>query len=108
MSILTPLNAVQTAAQEAKAIHQGYVHRVLVAFDQFMNVMIFFGRNDETISAHASRACLEGKIWGRLMSAFLNIFQADHGVKAQAGDAERARAILATEENSGGISPERQ
>ena len=103
MSILTPLTTAQTAVQEAKAIHQSYIHRVLVAFDQFCNVVFFFGRNDETISAHASRACIEGKTWGKWMSAFLNIFQADHGVMAQAGDAERAQSILQTEEQSGGI-----
>lgn len=68
-----------------------------------MNVVLFFGRSDETISAHSARACLEGKTWGKWMSAFLNIFQSDHGVKAQAGDAERAKSILATEEQSGGI-----
>jgi hypothetical protein len=87
---------INIAAQEKQAAQEGYIHRVLVAFDQFVNV-IFRGRPDETISARSYRAALEGKLWGRAMNAFLNIFQSNHGAKAAAGDLERSQSIDATE-----------
>lgn len=90
---------IDVQQQEAQAAREGYVHRVLVAFDQFVNVL-FRGRPDETISARAYRAALEGKLWGRVMNAFLNIFQSDHGAKAAAGDLERAQAIMNTEDDT--------
>jgi hypothetical protein len=34
------------------------------------------------------------------MSRFLDLFQKDHGAKAQAGDIERAKAVEALEERS--------
>jgi hypothetical protein len=39
------------------------------------------------------------------MSNFLDVFQHDHGAKAQAGDVARAQAIITTEETSGGFTP---
>lgn len=92
---MTP-DVIDVQAQEAQAAKEGYVHRVLVAFDIFVNV-IFRGREDETISARSYRATLEGKLWGRVMNAFLNIFQSNHGAKAAAGDLERAQSIERTE-----------
>jgi len=103
MSTLTPLDAAQTAAQEAQAAKEGWLHRILVAFDIFCNVTFFRGLEDETISSHSARACEEGKTWGIWMSAFLNFFQSDHGVKAQAGDEERAEEVSQVEDKSGGI-----
>lgn len=90
---------IDIAVQEAQAAKEGYVHRVLVGFDQFVNV-ILRGRPDETISARSYRAALEGKLWGRILNACLNVIQSDHGAKAAAGDLERAKAILATEDDT--------
>jgi hypothetical protein len=95
--ILTPLTAAETAEQEAKTLAEGWLKRILVAFDQFVNVALFRGRNDETISAHAGRACIDGKPWGKALAIFLNLFQANHCVKAMVGDAVRASSILRTE-----------
>jgi hypothetical protein len=92
-------DVINVAAQEAQAAKEGYVHRVLVAFDIFVNV-IFRGREDETISARSYRAALEGKLWGRVMNAFLNLFQSNHGAKAAAGDLERATSIERTEDST--------
>jgi hypothetical protein len=87
---------INVQLQELQASKEGYIHRVLVALDIFLNV-VFKGREDETISARSYRAALEGKIWGRIMNAFLDIFQSNHGAKAAAGDLERANSIAATE-----------
>jgi hypothetical protein len=100
---ITPLSPDQVAKQEHDVPKEGYVHRVLVAFDQFMNVAVFNGHADETISAHSARAAEQGKTWGIAMSKFLNLFQKDHGPDAQAGDVERAKIVEQFENQSGGF-----
>ena len=100
---MSPLDPNQTQQQEQQAAKEGWLHRSLVAFDQGVNVILLRGLPDETISAHASRAALAGKGWGKALSGFLNLFQKDHGPKAQAGDLERAKNIEQVEEKSGGI-----
>jgi hypothetical protein len=100
---LTPLTASETSAQELQTAHEHYVHRLLVGLDQFMDV-VTDGDPDETISSRAARAAEKGKPWGVGLSKILNAFQSDHGVKAQAGDVERAEAVVASEEGSGYLS----
>ena len=56
-------DVINVTQQESQAADEGYLHRVLVALDIFLNV-VFKGREDETISARSYRAALEGKIWG--------------------------------------------
>jgi hypothetical protein len=100
---ITPLTPEQTQAAEVRAEHEVYLHRILVGLDQFMNVLSN-GDPDETISARAARAAERGKPWGIAMSKFLNIFQKDHGPRAQAGDVARATAVETLEDASGGIN----
>ena len=88
---------INVPLQEDQAASDGYLHRVLVAFDIFINV-IFRGRMDETISAHAYRAALQNKLWGRILNGALNLIQSNHGAKAAAGHLERATSIADTEE----------
>jgi hypothetical protein len=90
--------SIDVAQQEAQAAKEGYVHRCLVAIDICANVILFRGRQGETISAHAYRAALLNKLWGRILNGALCIIQKDHGAKACAGDLERATSIAATEE----------
>lgn len=90
---ITPLTPQEIAEQEAEVARENYFRRALVTLDIFINVLCG-GMPDETISSRASRADLAGKAWGRWMSWFLNLFELDHGAKAQAGDRERAEAIL--------------
>ena len=80
---------------EAQAAAEGYLHRSLVALDIFMNVVFMFGQQDETMSTHAWRASLDGKLWGRLMNFWLSGFQSNHGVQAASGDLERASVRVA-------------
>ena len=88
---------IDVAQQEAQAAAEGYLHRCLVAFDIFVNVLCR-GREDETISARAYRASLQGKLWGRVLNGALNLIQTEHGAKACAGDLQRSQSIAATEE----------
>lgn len=101
MSVITPLSSTEAAAQEAQAAKEGYIHRVLVAFDIMCNVVFLKGQQGETISSHSARAAFQGKRWGIWMSAWLNWFQGDHGAKAVAGDLERAENLEQFEEKSG-------
>lgn len=94
---IIPLTPEQEVHQELTAAKEGWFHRSLVAFDQMINVIIFRGQPGETISTHSARADRLGKTWGKLMSRFLDLFQADHGAKARAGDIERAKNLLAIE-----------
>jgi hypothetical protein len=100
---ITPLTPAQTQAQELKASQEAYPKRFLIALDMFMNVLTD-GDPDETISSRSARAAQQGKAWGKDMSKFLDLFQKDHGAKAQAGDAIRAKDVIATELQSGDIS----
>ena len=67
-----------------------------------MNV-IFGGDPDETISSRSARAATEGKLWGKILSHFLDLFQTDHGAKAEVGDLTRAEDVEYLEDNSGSL-----
>jgi hypothetical protein len=102
MEPIQPLTPSDTAAQERETAAEGYVHRALVGLDQFINVLTD-GYPDETISSRSARAAEQGKAWGLVMSWFLDLFQSDHGAKAQAGDVERANEVLKLETQSGAL-----
>lgn len=89
-------DGIDVKQQMLQAESEGYLHRVLVAFDQFANV-IFRGRPGETISARSYRAALKNERWGRVLNFLLNLIQSNHGAKAAAGDLARALSIASTE-----------
>ena len=99
---ITPLTPEQIAAQEAQAAQEGYIKRNLIALDMEAN-SILDGKPDETISSRLARDAEEHKKIGEIGSKILDVFQKDHGAKAQAGDVERAKAVEAIEENSPGL-----
>lgn len=101
--IIQPLDPESTKKAEQAATKEGYIHRSLVGLDQFMNVLTG-GHPDETISSRSARAAEKGKKWGKAMSGFLNLFQRNHGPKAQAGDTARAKEVEKLEKESGGIN----
>ena len=92
--VLTP---EQIAAHELKAKKEGYIHRVLVAFDQFANVFTG-GLPDETISARSQRDALKGEVLAKVLVHGLDAIQRDHGQLAEAGDLARATVAAATED----------
>jgi len=94
---ITPLTPEQVALQEGQTAREGYLHRDIVEVDIAANVILLKGQPDETISSHAARADEEGHRWGRWVSGFLNLFQPDHGIKAQAGDTQRAENVIQLE-----------
>ena len=89
MDAITPITAAQTALAEQQARKDSYGMRVLVGFDTLVNV-IAGGSPDETISTRAARDDRHNLLFGKLMSDFLDHFQADHGAEAAAGDYARA------------------
>jgi hypothetical protein len=93
----TPLTPDQVVEAEARAEHEGYLHRLLVGLDQFVNVA-FGGKLDETISAHSQQLAQEGNPFGKFMSWWLAKIQPDHGELAEAGDLARATAQMELEQ----------
>lgn len=104
LSPITPLTKAQTAAEEAAAATESVIHNDFVAVDIATNVVVLGGHQDETISSHASRDALEHKPVGVVVSEVLDLFQANHGAKAQAADVERAEAIIKLETAAGDLN----
>lgn len=97
-----PLDLDETNKARAQAKKESYPIKVLIGFDQFVNV-IAGGHPGETISARSARAATQGKLWGKAMSGFLNLFQKNHGARAQAGDLERAETVEYLQVTSGNV-----
>lgn len=102
-SPVEPLTPEETAQAEQRALHEGWLHKVLVSVDQTANVFLG-GDPDETLSAHAARAAEAGSEFGAAVCKFLGLFQNDHGPLAQAGDEARAEQIETLEMASGGVA----
>ncbi len=100
MGCVTPLDGKETARAEGSAAADGYLLRVLVALDMAANVALG-GREDETISASTAMLARKHQFLGSVVSRMLDLFQADHGAKAAAGDLERAEAAEAALRGSG-------
>jgi hypothetical protein len=90
-------------AAMARANNESRAHRWLDAFDIFLNVTFMNGQNDETMSAHAWRASLEGRRWGVAMNWWLDGFQPNHGYQAACGDLQRARNRVECESKALGL-----
>lgn len=100
-SPVQPLSPDRLVRDEAEALRHNWFVRRMIALDVLLNVWIFNGRLDETVSAHAGRAAENGKWYGVWACRFLNLFDSDHGAHAIAGDLARAEAIEKTEDESG-------
>jgi len=105
MNAVTPLTEEQKAQQEQKAAHEGLLARTLVSLDIFLNVLTG-GLEDETISSRMARWSTNTglrKLIGTAICRFLDLFESDHGAKAEAGDLERAQTVEQTESTSGNL-----
>lgn len=97
----------QIKKSEKNTAKEDYGHRFLVALDIFVNV-ITGGNEDETISSRVRRISDAHKgfswnllIWfAKLLNAFLNLIQRDHGQHAEAGDLERAEHVEEIEDKA--------
>ncbi len=98
-----PQTPENIAKAMAKSNDESRIHRWLDAFDIFLNVTFMNGQNDETMSAHAWRASLEGHLWGKAMNWWLEGFQPHHGYQAACGDLQRALNRIAVEKKALGI-----
>lgn len=95
----TPLTPEQIAAAELKASQEGYIHRALVGFDQFVGALVGI-QNDQTISS-ATAIAAHKHVWYHAFAVALNdglsLIQKNHGEMAQAGDIERAKKVIETD-----------
>lgn len=78
--------AVEVAARE------GYLHRVAVMLDMFVNVLCG-GCPDETISSRSARAAARGNWLGKAIIWFCDLFEAHHGFYAERADLGRALEV---------------
>src|SRR5579885_2150791 len=97
------LTPAQLQDAETRAAHEGYIHRVLVGFDQFWNV-VFGGQPDETISSRVRRISDDSEAKDKLLAVGLNhalyLFHANHGALAEAGDLVFSNDAAATEKQA--------
>jgi hypothetical protein len=98
---ITQLTPGEFAAEKASAAKENFVERDLVAVDIAVNTLTG-GEPDETISSRLARDAEEHRAIGEVGSKLLDAIQPDHGADAQAGDTERAEAVIATEEKFDG------
>lgn len=77
----------ETPIQRAEA--EGYLHRVIVALDQTINV-ILGGCPDETISSRCKRLKTKGNWIGIAVIWFCDLFATHHGIGAEEADLGRA------------------
>lgn len=92
-SAAQPWTPAEIPEAEARAAREGYVHRCLVALDMMLNVWLFRGNPDETISTHAWRAAKRGVVAAKVLLWWLDLLDPHHGHLAAAADIERGRAI---------------
>jgi len=94
-----PLNQEQIAQAELQAAKEGYIHRALVGFDQFIGSLIGLP-NDQTISS-ATEIAAHRNAWysflAKGLNAGLDVLQASHGQKAQIDDVVRAEEVIKTD-----------
>lgn len=64
---------------------RSYVMRLLLVIDQFFNVLLWNGSQDETISSHIGRRIENGKAtwFDKLVCKFLRALEAKHCIKAK-------------------------
>jgi hypothetical protein len=98
-----PMTPANIALAMEKSNHENRIHHWLDAFDIFLNVTFMNGQNDETMSAHAWRASVDGKWWGIAMNWWLSGFQPNHGYQAACGDLQRALNRTAVEKKALGL-----
>lgn len=97
-----PLTPEELAQAAKNAAHESYPHRLLVDADIAIDEAAD-GPMDETISSRMSRwSRMTGwrKRVGGAMCKFLNVFQRNHGPRAEVGDIVRAKHELGIEESS--------
>jgi hypothetical protein len=94
-----PLTPQQITTAEIQAAHEGYFRRVIVDFDQFVNVATD-GLPGETISSRAQRGADAGNEFAKLLTHGLDLIQKSHGREAEAGDLIRAEDVEATEDKA--------
>ena len=99
--VITQLTQAEFDAQKASASKENFMQRDLIALDDAANVLTG-GIPDETLSSRLERDAEQHRLLGELGCKILDAIQKDHGANAQAGDTERAEAVLAEEEKFDG------
>lgn len=101
---LTPLTAAQASAVAKQALREGYWYRLLKGLDEYGNV-ITGGDLGQSISSRVGLDAAKGDKGAIAMVEFLNLFEKDHSVKAEAADEAQAEEVVQAEQASPDLPP---
>lgn len=100
-----PLTPAQEAQQHALALKEGYLYRVIKGLDEFGNVLTG-GNLGQSLSSRIGLDAAKGDPGAILLAHALNLFEADHCVKAEAADEAQAELVVEAEQASPDLPPE--
>lgn len=103
---IQPLTPAQAAETDADVEKENFIERLPRALDIFLNEATG-GQMDETISSRMARwdteeTGIKHEV-GKVISAGLDLLEADHGAKAEEADKKRAEDVIAIENATGDI-----
>lgn len=96
MSVLTPLTPEQASLVAKKALREGYLYRLVKGLDEFGNVLTG-GNLGQSISSRIGLDAAKGDHGAIATAEFLNLFEANHCIKAEVADEAQAELVVKTE-----------
>ncbi len=95
----TPLTPEQEADAAKSALAEGYFYKILKAQDEDLNV-ITGGNLGQSISSRVGLDAAKGDKGAIAFAEFLDLFEANHSVKAEVADEVQAERVVQAEQAS--------
>lgn len=96
MESVTPLTPDQASIVAKKALREGYLYRVIKGLDEFGNVLTD-GNLGQSLSSRIGLDAAKGDHGAIALAEFLNLFEANHCVKAEVADEVQAEIVVKAE-----------
>lgn len=96
---VNPLSPIQIAAQQQSAAHIGYLHKLIKGFDELGNVATG-GNLGQSLSSRIGLDAAKGDLGAIELAKLLDLFEADHCVKAEVADETQAEIVVKAEQAS--------
>ena len=94
-----PLTPAQEAQQHASALKESYLYRLIKGLDEFGNVATG-GNLGQSLSSRIGLDAEKGDPGAVLLAKALDLFEANHCVKAEVADEAQAELVAAAEKAS--------
>lgn len=102
------ISSIGAAMNQAPPINdpknQTYLRRLPTALDLFLNAL-FGGQLGETLSSRIAKGAIAGNWFAKLWVKILDLFQAQHELKAPEGDEIRSMEVVEDLEKATGVTP---